>query len=41
MIRNLSQWLERTEPEMENVGSIRLANTDDVDSIVAMHAGNS
>ena len=41
MIRNLSQWLERAEPVVANVGSIRLTNTDDVDSIVAMHARSS
>ena len=41
MIRNLSQWLERAEPVVANVGSIRLASTDDVDGIVAMHAGSS
>ena len=41
MIRNLAQWLERADPVEENVGSIRLTNIDDVDSIVAMHARNS
>ena len=41
MIRNLLQWLERAEPVVKSVGSIRRVNTGAVDNIVAMHAGSS
>ena len=34
MIRNLSQCLKRAEPVVEYVNSIRLGNTDDIDSVV-------